>query len=347
MKNYLPIIFWLILSTCAASQTSTPSLQIYSIDVEGGQSTLLVSPSGQSMLVDTGWPGFGGRDADRIITVAKAAGVQQIDYLVITHYHRDHVGGVAQLADKIKIGTFIDHGPNLENSDQTNTGYADYQAVIAKTRGKHIMVKPGARIPISGIDVVVLTGAGEHITHSLPGAGQPNPNCALEPSAPDDPSENAASLGILVTYGKFRFLDLGDLTKRKELELVCPNNPIGKVDVFLVSHHGLNQSNSKALVKAVHPRAAIMNNGPHKGGSPEAWQTVHDSPGVEDLWQLHYALDSDKSHNSADDLIANVNDSEGNYLKLVARADGSFTITNSRNNYQKSYAPLLRNPVGL
>ena len=343
--RYLLAFLAFLSCICAVAQNSS-TLQIYSVDVEGGQATLFVSPSGQSMLVDTGWPGFEGRDADRIVTAAKTAGVTQIDYLVITHYHRDHVGGVAQLADRMKISTFIDHGPNLENAEQTNSGYADYQAVISKTNAKRVTVKPGDAIPISGINVQVLTAAGQHLAKPLAGGGQPNPNCASEPPLSDDATENAASLGMLITYGKFRFLDLGDLTKKREVELVCPNNPIGKVDVFLVSHHGLNQSNSKALVQAVHPRVAIMNNGPHKGGSPEAWQTVHESPGVEDLWQLHVALDSDKAHNSPENITANVNDSaDGNYIKVIAQQDGSFTVSNSRNGYQKNYAPLVRNPV--
>ena len=284
------------------------------------------------------------RDADRIVAATKLAGVTKIDFVLLTHYHADHAGGVTQLLERIPVGTFIDHGPNLENAEQTNTGYANYQAVLAKTGARHVVAKPGDKIPIAGLDVVVLTAAGEHINRTLPGGGQ-NTNCGADPPPPDDPTENAASLGILVTYGKFRFLDLGDLTKKKELALMCPNNPIGRVDVFLVSHHGLDQSNSKGLVDGVRPRVAITNNGPHKGGSPEAWQTVHQSQGLEDLWQLHYAMGSDKAHNSPDNVIANLNDSDGNYLKLVAQADGSFTITNSRNNYQKSYAPLLRNPV--
>ncbi|HVH86119.1 MAG TPA: glycoside hydrolase family 88 protein, partial [Terriglobales bacterium] len=343
-KHVLLAVF-LAASTLLVAQTSTPLLQIYSIDVEGGQATLLVSTGGQSMLVDTGWQGFEGRDAERIQTAMKLAGVQQIDYLLITHYHNDHVGGVAQLADRVKIGTFIDHGRNLEQVEQTKTNYANYQAVVSKTGAKHVVVKPGDRIPMSGLDVQVLAAAREHITNPLPGAGQPNSACDSEPAPADDPSENSASVGILVRYGKFSFLDLADLTKKKELELVCPDNRVGKVDVFLVSHHGIKQSNSNALLRAVHPRVAIMNNGPHKGGSPEAWQTVHDSPGVEDLWQLHYAMESDKSHNSANNLIANVDQSDGNYIKLVAQQDGSFTVTNSRNNYQKTYAPLMRNPV--
>src|SRR5256885_11841423 len=335
----------LLLSTYIAAQNSGRPLQIYSIDVEGGQATLLVSPSGQSMLVDTGWPGFEGRDADRIVSVAKAAGVQQIDYVLITHYHNDHVGGVTQLADKIKVGTFVDHGPNLEEADQTRNNYAEYQRVLAKTAAKHIVAKPGDKIPVSGVDVQVLTAAREHIAQPLPGAGQSNSFCASEPAAPGDPTENSASLRVLRTYGKFRFIDLGDLTKKKEVELVCPNNPVGKVDVYLVDHHGLNQSSAKAFVQAVHPRVAIMNNGAHKGGSPEAWQTVHDSPGLEDLWQVHYAEDSAKGQNSSENVIANLNGAEGNFIKLVAQPDGSFTVTNSRNNFQKTYAPLVRNPV--
>ena len=343
IRNYLVLCLALLLVSYAVAQRSIPSLQIYSIDVEGGQATLLVTPGGQSLLVDAGWPGYSGRDADRIFAAAKAAGVQRIDYLLITHYHRDHVGGVPQLAERIKIGTFIDHGPNLENSEQTNTGYADYQAVLAKSGANHVIAKPGDRIPLTGLDVVVLTAAGQHISTILPGGGQ-NTSCGSDPLPPDDPSENAASLGILVTYGNFHFLDLGDLTKKKELGLMCPNNPIGRVDAFLVSHHGLDQSNSKALVDGIRPRVAIVNNGPHKGGSPEAWQTVHQSQGLEDLWQLHYAMDSDKAHNSNENVIANLNDSDGNCLKLVAQTDGSFTITNSRNNYRKNYPPLPAEP---
>jgi len=338
IPNQTMVFLLLLLVLCVVAQTAPRALQVYSIDVEGGQATLFVSPSGQSMLVDTGWPGFEGRDADRIVAATKLAGVRQIDYLVITHYHRDHVGGVSQLAGRIKVANFVDHGENVEDADQTKTGYSDYLAAISNTQGKRLTVKPGDHIPISGIDVQVLTAARQHISRPIPGGGQPNPSCASEPAPADDPTENSASLGILVSYGKFRFLDLGDLTKKAEVAMVCPNNPVGRVDVFLVNHHGLDQSNSKALVTAIHPRVAIMNNGPHKGGSPEAWQTVHESPGLDDLWQLHYATDSDKAHNSAENLIANLNDADANYLKLTAQQDGSFTLQNSRNKFEKSYA---------
>jgi competence protein ComEC len=312
-------------------------LQIYFVDVEGGQATLIVSPSGQSLLIDTGWSGYEGRDADRIIAAAHQAGIKQLDYVLITHYHRDHVGGVPQLADGIKIGTFVDHGPNLEDSEVTRTDYAAYEKAIAGHA--HVVVKPGWALPIKGIEVRVLSAAGNLISAPLPGAGEANPYCAKEPAASTDDTENARSLGALITYGKFRFLDLGDLTKQKELQLACPNNLVGNVDLFLVTHHGADLSNPKPLVWALHPRVAILDNGARKGASPAAWQIVHDSPGLGDLWQLHYAAESDKDHNVAEDHIANVKENcEGKFLKASAEPDGSFTVTNSRNGLEKSYS---------
>jgi len=336
----LAVTACLSLVTATRAKTAKP-LEIYFIDVEGGQATLIVDPRGPALLVDTGWPGFEGRDAERIVSTAHAAGLKKIDYVLITHYHRDHVGGVTELANRIQIGTFVDHGPNMEDSDDSRQLYVDYQKAIGKS--KHQVMKPGDRLPLRGITVETLTAAGEHLHDPLPGANQPNPVCASEPEAEADVTENARSLGVLITYGKFRFIDLGDLTKRKERELACPNNLIGTVDLYLTTHHGLFQSNAKAIVDALHPRVAIMNNGPHKGGSQEAWETVHSSPGLEDLWQLHYALDSDKEHNVADTFIANLQENcESKYIKVAADPDGSFTVFNSRNGYKKTYPGSVR-----
>ena len=311
-------------------------MQIYFIDVEGGQATLVVSPSGQSLLIDTGWPANEGRDADRILAAAHQVGLKQIDYVLITHYHRDHVGGVPQLTDGIKVGTFVDHGPNLENSQVTRTDYAAYEKAIAGH--PRVTVKPGWALPIKGIEVRVLAAAGDSITSPLPGAGEANPYCKGDVAGGEDATENARSVGVLITYGKFRFLDLGDLTKRKELELACPNSLLGTIDLFLVTHHGADLSNPKALVWAVHPRVAVIDNGARKGASPAAWQIVHDAPGLEDLWQLHYAAESDRQHNVDPDHIANVKENcEGKYLKVAADADGSFSLTNARTGNQKAY----------
>lgn len=326
-----------IASFCHAAPAATNPLQIYFVDVEGGQSTLIVSPTGESLLLDAGWPGYEGRDADRILAAAHRAGLTQIDYVLITHYHRDHVGGVPQLVDGIKVGTFVDHGPNLEDSQAARADYAAYEKAISGHA--HVIVKPGWGLPIKGMEVRVLSAAGEHITSPLPGAGEANSYCASEPATPVDDSENARSIGLMITYGKFRFLDLGDLTKKKELELACPKNLLGKVDLFLVTHHGSDLSNPKALVWALHPKAAIIDNGPRKGASPEAWQIVHDAPGLQDLWQLHYAEESDRDHNMDPEHIANVKENcEGKYIKVVAERDGSFTLTNTRTGTEKKYS---------
>jgi competence protein ComEC len=320
----------------AQSNAGRPLL-IYSIDVEGGQATLLVAPSGTSLLVDAGWPTEGSRDAQRIEIAMKDAGIARLDHVLVTHYHHDHVGGVPQLVKRIPVGEFLDHGPNREDSQITRDDYAAYLKAI---QGKpHRVVHPGDTIDIPGLETIVLTADGEHIAavpHIKP---VPNPLCAAEPVWPADDTENARSIGILVSFGKFHFLDLGDLTKAKEIALVCPANPIGTVDLYLATHHGFNLSNARAIVDALHPRAAIMNNGTHKAGSPEAWQTIHDSPGMEDLWQLHTAEGSDAAHNSPAALIANPAGvaTDGAYFKVAAYANGSFSVTNTRTGQTKEY----------
>jgi competence protein ComEC len=317
-------------------QGNAHHLLIYFIDMEGGQSTLLVSPSGASLLVDTGWPGANGRDVNRIQAAMADAGISKLDYVLITHFHVDHVGGVPNLVQRVKVGEFLDHGANREDSDITRHDYAAYIKAIGSTPRR--VVHPGDTIDIPGLTTIVLTADGEHIS-AVPGVKpQPNPWCASEPHWDLDSTENPRSAGILVRYGKFRFLDLGDLTKAKEIPLVCPNNLIGQVDLFLVNHHGMNLSNSRAFVDAIHPRVAIMNNGAHKAGSPEAWQTVHESPGLEDLYMLHTAEGSDAAHNSAENLIANLKGgSDGAYIKVAASADGSFSVMNSRTGHAKNY----------
>jgi competence protein ComEC len=335
------LAFALTMSCLAApwasyGQSNAQHLLIYFIDVEGGQSTLLVSPTGASLLVDTGWPDSGGRDAGRIEAAMADAGISKLDYVLITHFHVDHVGGVPNLVQRVKVGEFLDHGVNREDSDITRHDYAAYIKAIGSTPRR--IVRPGDTIDIPGLTTIVITADGEHIS-AVPGVTpQPNPYCASEPHWDLDSTENPRSAGILVRFGKFRFLDLGDLTKAKEIPLVCPNNLIGQVDLFLVNHHGMNLSNSRAFVDAIHPRVAIMNNGAHKAGSPEAWQTVHESPGLEDLYMLHTAEGSDAAHNSAENLIANLKGgSDGAYLKVAASADGSFSVTNSRTGQTRNY----------
>ncbi len=313
------------------------NLEVFSIDVEGGQATLFVTPAGESMLVDTGWAGFNHRDADRIAAAAKLGGVKKIDYLVITHYHADHVGGVQQLANKMPIVNFVDHGPNSETDKAATIRFTEYSAF--RDKGKHILVKPGDTIPIKGMDVKVLSANGDLIGSPLPGAGQPNPACDGYPQPARDTTENSHSVGMLITFGAFRMIDMGDLTKDKEYPLACPVNKIGPVDVFLVSHHGLDQSNSKPFVFALQPRVAIMNNGGRKGGSTATFETLHAAPSPIDLWQLHYAIAAGKENNASDSFVANLEEvCEGKWIKLTAEKDGAFQVYNSRNKFEKNYA---------
>jgi competence protein ComEC len=338
MRPFLLLLASLALagSTRTAAQPEKP-LDIRFIDVEGGQATLIVSPSGESLLVDTGYPGFNGRDADRIAAAVKQAGLSRIDYLMITHYHGDHVGGAGALAARVPIRTFVDHGPTVEQGDRPAALYNEYLQTRAK--GRHVLARPGDTLPVTGIDVRFVAAAGDLITKPLPGAGAPNPLCRDFKPAQPDPSENARSVGMVLSYGSFRMLDLGDLTWNKEHGLVCPNNLLGTVDVYLTTHHGLDQSGPAVLVHAVQPRVAVMNNGPKKGGMPSAWRIIRDSPGLEDLWQLHYAVDAGADHNVPEPFIANLDDTTAHGIRITAQRDGRFVVTNARNGQSKTYQP--------
>jgi beta-lactamase superfamily II metal-dependent hydrolase len=326
------LVLGLLLAGALANAAKT--LDVYFIDTEGGQATLIVTPSKKSLLVDTGWPGFNGRDAVRIQAAAKSAGVKQIDYLVLTHYHTDHAGGVSQLVERMPVKTFIDHGPNRETGKSAGELSAAWDKAVAT--GKHMAVKPGDKLPLKGVEAQVVTADGAAISSPVDGGGANNQLCGT--SFPEDKSENARSTGLLITYGKFRMLDLGDLTSQREMDLACPQNRLGKIDLYLTTHHGTASSNAPGIVHALAPRVAVMNNGAKKGGSPEAWKTVHSSPGLEDLWQLHFAVAGGKETNVADSFIANIDEAcEGKYIKASASADGSFTVLNTRNKYQKSY----------
>ncbi|HEY1213127.1 MAG TPA: MBL fold metallo-hydrolase [Bryobacteraceae bacterium] len=329
-------LFLLLFASSWAGAAPKP-LQILFVDVEGGQATLFVTPAGQSLLIDTGWGGHDYRDANRIIAAAKQGHIKKIDYVLITHHHADHVGGVPQLVEKFPVGTFIDHGESRETTKQAERLSAAYQKAISGH--PHIITKPGDHLPIKGIEVVAVSADGNVIQQPLPGAGQPNQYCEGVPPKDLGPTENDRSLGVVFTFGKLKIVDLGDLTWNKELQLVCPNNKIGKADIYIVSHHGLDWSNSPALVHGLQPRVAIMDNGAKKGGVPSAWDIIHSSPGLQALWQLHFSDAGGSEHNSPDAYIANVNDTPdtGYYLKLTANQDGSFSIYNARNKVTKEY----------
>jgi len=329
----------LVVAPAAQNRPLRP-FEIYVIDVEGGNAVLFATPNSESLLIDTGNSGTT-RDVDRIMLAVKEAGLSSIDNLITTHYHGDHVGGLVELAARIPVRHFIDHGASVQANaivDQILQQYAEMHAKVG-----HTVAKPGDKIPMMGVDVRVLTSAGAVITTNLPGGGKPNPLCAgFKPKDPDT-TENAQSVGTLITYGKFRVVHLGDLTWNKEAELMCPTNRIGTVDLFIVSHHGQNISNSDVLVHALRPRVAIMNNGIRKGGQPETMRVLYASPGLENLWQLHFPLLGGEEYAAPGAFIANLeieppHEGPAHWIKVLAQPDGTFTVTNNRNGFGKNYA---------
>ena len=335
-----------------ANQTQGP-LNIWLLDTEGGQATVLVTPTGESMLVDTGFGGNAGmpngtadgppmRDADRIMAVLKQAKIEVLDYLVVTHYHGDHVGNAAELAKRLPIRHFVDHGDyTVELQPGRNTGFVAYQPV--RHMANVIVPKPGYRIPIAGgLQAMVVSSAGDVLTGPItgaPGAGSNNLLCRDARLKEQDPTpENFESIGLVLQYGAFRMLDLGDLTWNQEHQLVCPTNLIGTFDVFHTTRHGDPHAGAPQLVHAIHARVAVMNNGERKGGDPSYWDIVHAAPGLQDFWQLHRSAAGGAAHNSPEPFLANLNEMDhGHNIKIVARLDGSFTVTNERNGFSKDY----------
>ena len=287
----------------------------------------------------------------------------RIDHLITTHWHNDHFGGMAELAAQLPIMDFIDHGPNIQPAQAAD----DFlQNVYPRLAGgaKRTIVKAGDSIAVAGLDWRIVSAAGEVIGNALPGAGDPNSYCADFTAQEPDPTENAQSVGSVVTFGRFRAVHLGDLTWNKEFDLMCPVNRIGAADLFLVSHHGQPISNSPVLVHAIRPRAAIMNNGTRKGGQPDAMKVLYSAPGLEDLWQMHFSLLSGQEYTRPGLFIANPVDEQQEamplqpmtppaqglnappppqhngpayWIKVSAQPDGSFAVTNQRNGFGKTY----------
>jgi competence protein ComEC len=359
-----------------AQTRTTKTLDIYVVDVEGGNAQLYVAPSGESVLIDTGNGGAAApRDAARIMAAVKDAGLKQIDHLMTTHFHGDHVGGLLELASNVPVREFIDHGPNVQPGPQIDQLLQEYAQLYGKV--KHRIVKPGDQIAVSGLDWRILSAGGQVIKPPLPGAGKPNQYCAsftkheTNPvsGAPVGNTEDEQSVGSHVTFGKFRVLYLGDLPWNQEFELNCPTNRIGTVDLLMASRHGQPSSNSEALVHAVQPRVTIMNNGPRKGGQPQAMKILLASPRLEDVWQVHFSELGGQEYTVPGLFIANSFDDQGPamavtpltppargaqgppapqhngpayWIKVSAQLGGSFTVTNGRNGFSKTYPAITR-----
>ena len=374
MRTVLSCLLALVFAAAPAlAQTrAAKPLQIYVVDVEGGNATLFVTPTGESLLIDTGNGGAvaAPRDAGRIVEAAKDAGLTQIDHLIITHWHGDHFGGLAELAKQIPIKHYYDHGPNVQPGQAADDFLKNVYADLI-SKAQHTVLKPGDVIPFAAagqVNATVVISAGVPIA-AMRGAGQRNPECANFQSI-DNNAEDPMSVGVMISYGRFKTVHLGDNTRNKEFELACPVMRLPPVDLMLGMHHGQSSSNSPVLVHALHPRVAIVNNGTRKGGEPFAMRSMFSSPGLEDVWEMHFSLLSGQEYTVPGAFIANQIDQQGdgmpvgtwtpplpgqqappapvhngkaNYFRVTAQSDGTFSVTNTRNNFTKTYRPATRN----
>jgi competence protein ComEC len=351
----LPLLV-LLLASASLPSVQARNLEIYWIDVEGGASTLIVSPSGESMLIDTGWE-VGGRDSKRIFDAVQHAGLKSIDFLVISHFHADHAGGLPALSKMIPIRHFYDRGDAIEKENlQWLDGYR------AASAGKRTIVKPGDEIPIKGFQALVVSSNQQVLAKPVKGGG-PNPLCDNAEQKLSAGPENGRGVGLLLTYGKFRFLNLIDLDWEKEMELACPVNKLGTVTVYQTGRHGsFDGAGAPALLGAISPQVVVVNNGPRKGmgqvdaavksATPpgkttapyekNAYLRLAKLTGIEGIWQVHLSLlDKAPEHNTSPDMIANLEESadcKGNWIQASVEKDGKFTVTNGRNGFSKTYA---------
>jgi len=355
----------------AAQTTEAKPLKIYVVDTEGGKADLWVTPSGETLLIDAGNPG--GRDTDRILEVMKAAGVTQIDNLLLTHYHSDHVGGVQELVNRIPpIKHFFDHGPTVEDGmdgrqrEMVPGFQAAYKQIYSKAQ--HTVLKPGDRIPLKGLDWRIVTSAGKVIRTPLAGGGKANAACEGQERKVDahDP-ENSQSVGSVITFGRFRAVDLGDLTTGNEYDLMCPKNPIGVVDMYFVSNHGTENASTPEFINGIQPRVAMFQNGFRKGAAPQTMRTLYSSPRLQGVWELHWGYGAGIEYNTPGLFIANLGDpakiadaihppedaapaaaprgfdrkaaahTPAYWVEITVQPDGTFTVLNTRNGFRKTY----------
>ena len=337
MKHLGMAMVALVSPTLLAQTPPGDTLDIYWIDVEGGAATLIVTPARESVLMDAGWSRSDARDAGRIEAAMGDAGIERIDYFLTSHFHRDHVGGLTALAERVDIGRYVDHGDSVER-ERGPAGRALWEAYLAVADGNRRSIEPGDKLPLRRIEFTFVAAHRRGLERPLEALG-PNPFCDQTSPGEADMSENGHSLGYLLSLGAFQFLNLGDLTVDRQHALACPENTLGVVDVFQVPHHG--NGVSPALTWAVAPRTAVSNNGPHKGGSAAGYDVVARTPGIEDIWQSHRALDTDDAHNSDSELIANHTDEDGcagHWIKATIHPDGrSYTVRNDRNGESRTY----------
>jgi L-ascorbate metabolism protein UlaG (beta-lactamase superfamily) len=363
--RYLPAILFGLLGGAAVAADMTT---FYFVDVGHGNSTFVVAPSGEVLVLDAGPP----QATKRILDFMAQNGIARIDYMLVTHFEGDHMGAVGQIAAKVPIANFVDHGENVTYGKQDDwwrerrgpwmhgNGWGRHSDQLfdeyrqAREKGRYIPVKPGDRVPVKGVEVTIVSAGGKIIQDPLVKGARTPAACASIDRRADDDAEDGQSVGLVLRHGKFRFVYLGDLTWNPANSLFCPRNLIGPVDAYLATHHGQSMTDrlgpyyfglsccSAAEVNGLHPRVAILSMGAqgHKEATPAAIEMLRSFPGL-DLWQTEFITEGgEQGFNGKEEYIANMGSPGATvpYIKLEAHGDGPFKVTNSRNGFSKSYA---------
>ena len=343
------LIFVLVVVSCIFTNISQANndhkiLDIYFLDMVGGGSTLIVTPLGESVLIDTGSLEPMHRDADRMHQACKYAGLKHIDYLITTHFDSDHYGGILELSRRIPIKCFMDKGALPPRHQQESRSFKKlYPLYQQATKGITTPIRASDDVPLKNdssgrISPIKLhCVASEKQIEGFDGnIDAPVESFVIKKA---DEGDNARSIALVLSYGRFKFFAGGDITWNVEHHLAHPVNRIGKIDLYQVTHHGLDQSNNPILLNALSPTVCVAMNGPRKGIQPNTFSALTALPSVKAIYQIHYNNIYGDEGNTADEFIANKKDpSKGELIKAsVDPVKGIFTVSIGVNGPKRTF----------